>query len=91
MIETVYALLSTYIHPLEEPSQWLPIAALVYSVFEWHCLIQTWKNGKILPRPLLWRLNSEKGLRQANDRRTISVILIGLLSGAYFVSLFVKS
>ena len=79
--------LNKYIENIGKQGRWLPIVALVYLLSESKKLAHFWLGSPRHPR-------QESDLRQCNQRllvgyhrRTVSAILLGLLSGAFFISL----
>jgi hypothetical protein len=90
MIDVWQALNIYMSHIGEEPARWLPIMGWVYSTYEWCNLVRFWKRQQCHHHseihPQLLRQQDLTGYRY----RLISVILIGLLSGAYLATLLFK-
>ena len=79
--------LSRYINHIGESARLLPIVALVYLLFESPSLSQYWLKPKGHPRQELDPQQYSRLLHVGYRRRTISGILLGLLSGALFTVL----
>ena len=77
--------LSTYISNIGESARWLPIMALVYLLFEAPSLALFWQKSPRHPRQESNLQRCNQRLLAAYRRRTISAILIGLLSGAFIM------
>ena len=80
-------LLHKYIDNIGQSARWLPIVAFVYSGIEWKDLIKFWIDKEDHRKQELWRQQDNQSILAMNKRRLISVILLGLLSGAFFTSL----
>ena len=74
-----------------ESARWLPIVAFVYSGIEWNSLIKFWTDKEGHHKQELCHRQDSQLILAMNKRRLISVILIGLLSGALFVSLLLTT
>ncbi len=82
-----YFLLIQYIVSKEGILLWLPIVGMVYSINEGGSLAQFWIGKVYLPRLQSLPRQYSQQLFAACRRRTISAILLGFLSGAFFMVL----
>jgi hypothetical protein len=83
--DNIGLLLNMYIRNLGEQGRLLPIVAMVYLLFELPSLSQFWLGGK---RRLQQESDHQRCIRlllAGYNRRTISAILIALLSGAFIM------
>ena len=84
----VVELLSKYISHMGESARLLPIVVLIYLLFETPKLSLYWLGSPRHPRQESNLQLCNQRLHVGYRRRTISAILLALLSGALFMSLF---
>ncbi len=71
----------------KDPIIWLPILVVGYLAIEWKSLMQFWIGQEGRPPQELTQLQYSQLLLGAYRRRTISGLLLGLISGAFIMSL----